>query len=81
MKIFEYMAARLPVIAPNIDGVSEIIREGENGLLFPDRDCERMVDLMVELSADSESAAALGDRGHQYVLRNHTWDGNAARVV
>lgn len=81
MKLFEYMAARLPVIAPNIDGLSEVIRDGENGLLFPDRDCERMADLIVQLSADPESAAALADRGYQCVLRDHTWDGNAARVV
>ncbi len=33
--IFESFAARVPVLASNIEGIAELIQEGQNGLTFP----------------------------------------------
>lgn len=33
--LLEAMAAKLPIVASNCGGVNELIRDGENGLLFP----------------------------------------------
>ena len=33
--IFESFASRVPVLASNIEGIAELIQEGENGLTFP----------------------------------------------
>jgi len=38
--IFEAFAARLPVVATNLGGMSEFVRNGENGLLFELEDAE-----------------------------------------
>jgi glycosyltransferase involved in cell wall biosynthesis len=34
LKIFEYMASGLPVIAPRIDRLARIVRDGQEGLLY-----------------------------------------------
>ena len=81
MKIFEYMGAGLPVIAPALEGISEVIQDGENGRLFPPGDYGRLAELIVELAMDPDRARPLAARGREYVLTHHTWARNAAAVV
>lgn len=42
--IFESFAAGVPVLASNIEGIAELIREGENGLTFPAGDIAELKD-------------------------------------
>ncbi len=81
MKIFEYMASGLPVVAPDLPGISEIIRDGENGLLFPHEDFPRAAEVILRLLANPAIRRDLSQRGRDYVLRNHTWEKNAEQVV
>jgi len=46
------MYAKCPVVASNISGVPEVIRHGENGLLFDPGDEEQMKQCILELSGD-----------------------------
>lgn len=81
MKIFEYMATGLPLVAPDLAGIREVVRHRENGLLFAHDDFARMAEAVVELATNQGLARELGRRGREYVLRKHTWDGNAAAVI
>lgn len=81
MKIFEYMAAGLPVVAPDLPGVSEIIADGDNGLLFPHEDFARAARTVLQLRSDPARAQRLSQRGRSYVLENHTWARNATEVI
>jgi glycosyltransferase involved in cell wall biosynthesis len=55
--IFEAFAARMPVIATNLGGMSEFVRPGKNGLLFALDDAE---DLAVQLRTLIEDRSLLG---------------------
>jgi len=57
------------------------VHHGENGLLFAHDDFASMAEAVVELAGNRELARELGRRGREYVLRKHTWDGNAAAVI
>lgn len=81
MKVFEYMAAGLPVIAPALEGISEVVRDGENGWLFPSGDYSRVAELILHAAGDPAGAMAVASRGQEYVLAHRTWAGNAAAVV
>jgi glycosyltransferase involved in cell wall biosynthesis len=81
MKVFEYMAAGLPVVAPALEGISEVVRDGENGRLFPPGDYGRLVELIVGCAREPIGARSIAERGHEYVLAHHTWAKNAAGVV
>jgi len=81
MKIFEYMAAGLPIIAPDLEGISEVVHPGENGLLFTSGEYARAAELIAGLAAAPAEAAELARRGRQYVLSRHTWGSNAAALV
>ena len=52
-----------PVVAAGVGGLSEIIRDGETGLLVPPGDPEALADAIVRLLSDPARATALGEAG------------------
>ena len=50
--IFEAFAAGLPVVATDLGGMSEFVRHGENGLLFPLDDAEELTRLLRRLGEE-----------------------------
>ncbi len=54
VKVFEYLALGKPVVATRLEGVSRIIRDGQNGLLVAPEDPQQMSDALVRLYRDPE---------------------------
>jgi glycosyltransferase involved in cell wall biosynthesis len=76
----EAMACRVPVIAANTGGVLDIIRDGENGLLFnPERPAEigRLVRLLKDQPAARET---LAERGLQHA-RSRSWQATMDQLI
>jgi glycosyltransferase involved in cell wall biosynthesis len=63
----EAMATGLPVIATNVGGIPEIVRDGETGLLVPPDDPDALARAMVRLLSDAELASRLADAGARLV--------------
>jgi glycosyltransferase involved in cell wall biosynthesis len=81
LKLFEYLAAGLPVVAAELGEIPHCVRRGETGLLYPPGDAEALADALGTLIADREHAVALGRNGREHVLRHHTWTLNAGAVA
>jgi glycosyltransferase involved in cell wall biosynthesis len=71
----EAWARRKPVIGARIKAVREIIRDGENGFLFEDKDARDLEDKIRRLADDSALAARLGETGYKDVIVKYRWDG------
>lgn len=65
--LIEAMAEGLPVVATRVDGVPEIVREGETGLLHEHEDDAGLAAGLSSLLADSARAARLGEAGRAFV--------------
>lgn len=61
----------LPIIATNINGCNEIIKEGENGLLIPPKNKESLKNAMLELLSDHEKRSKLASNARNYITRNY----------
>lgn len=72
--ILEAMAAAKPVVATNIGGVSEIVVDGETGLLVPPKDYKAMADAILRLLIDKEYAYNLGKAGFTRLTEIFTID-------
>lgn len=81
MKVFEYLAMEKAVIAPSVEPVLEVLRDGETGLLIEPGDASAMAQRILRLAGDPELRRHLGRTGRAYVLANHTWDRNAGTIV
>ncbi len=62
-----------PVIASDLDGMSEMITNGENGLLFKTEDPDSLAQCMHKLIQDPALAVKLAQNGHEYVREKHDW--------
>jgi glycosyltransferase involved in cell wall biosynthesis len=65
--VLEGMAHSLPVVASDIGGVSEVVRDGETGILVPPADVGRLTAGIEQLAAEPGMARRLGDRGRELV--------------
>lgn len=81
LKLFEYMACGVPVVAANLGQIPEVVRDGETGLLYPPGEPGALAAACERLLSDPELRHALGRAAAKEVLGNHTWDRNAERVI
>lgn len=63
--LIEMMAAAVPVAAPAVGGIPEIIRDGENGLLFPPSDAGRLATALIRMLRDKRLALRLSAAGRR----------------
>ncbi|HVL87008.1 MAG TPA: glycosyltransferase family 4 protein [Candidatus Thermoplasmatota archaeon] len=76
----EAMATGKPVIASDIPGVREVVREGETGLLARPLDAVDLAQKINAVLSDPERARAMGKRGRALVEEEFAIDKVAARV-
>jgi len=81
MKLFEYMGMGKAVVAPRVPAVAEVIRDGENGLLFEPGDAGALVLALRRAMQDGGLRERIGRTARQSVLANYTWRRNAERVL
>lgn len=72
LSVMEYMAAALPIVATDVGGLPELIRDGETGLLVPARDPGAMAAAIDRLADDPALARRLGGAARR--LRSSEYD-------
>jgi glycosyltransferase involved in cell wall biosynthesis len=70
-KLLEYMACRRAVVAPRRSSVEELVRDGEEGLLFTPSNVEELEAAIARLLEDAELREKLAEAGYQRVRREH----------
>ena len=80
IKLFEYMAAGRAVVASRIGQVAEVVVDGSTGLLFEPGDRAGLINCLRHLQRDPALRSELGRRA-SVACSEHTWIGNAARVI
>jgi glycosyltransferase involved in cell wall biosynthesis len=81
LKLFEYMAAGVPVVGSRIGQVAEVLRDGETGILCPPGDAVALAAALERVMFDGGLRRALAASAREQVLRDHTWEAVVARVL
>ena len=63
----EAMASKKPIIASNVDGVPELIKDGFNGLLFESENINDLAEKISLLLSDNKYAQQLATNGYRHV--------------
>jgi len=72
LKIFEYMASGLPVVAPAIDGMRRILANGREGLLYDPADADGLAKALERL-LDPGERLRLGTAARARVVSDFSW--------
>ncbi len=81
LKVFEYMAAGLPVVASRIGQLASILQHGQTGLLYEAGNQEALVKAISTLVDDGVFARALGRKARETILLDHTWDIRVEKIL
>ena len=80
LKLFEYLAAGLPVVAIDLPSMRLVLRDGENALLADPDDPAALPGAISRLLSDSALAECLAERGRRDV-EGMTWAARAERIL
>ncbi len=77
LKIFEYMAVGLPVIAPALPRLRRLVEPGREGILYSPKD-PRALDRAIVQLANAAVRERMGAAARQRVVRDFTWAAHCA---
>ena len=81
LKLFEYMAAGLPIVASRIGQLEELIEDGVTGLLCQPGDAGALASAIGRLRASPELRTRIGAAARETALKKHTWEAVAGRIL
>jgi glycosyltransferase involved in cell wall biosynthesis len=74
MKLVEYMASGIAIIASDNGQISQVIRDGVNGLLVPAGDVDALTGALERLVNDPPLRQRLGRQARLDAVQNYSWD-------
>jgi len=72
--VLEYMAAGLPSVVTRVGGNTELVDDGETGLSVPPEDSGAISKALLKLLRDPCMARRLGHAGHEFIVRNFSFE-------
>ncbi len=81
VKLFEYMAAGLPVIATDVPRWRQVLEAYDCGVCVPHDSPRRLAAAMTELLDDGERARAMGERGRRAAEKHYSWQSQADALL
>lgn len=79
-KLFEYMAAGLPVVVSDFDQLRPFVEESQCGLLVDPLDPQAIADAVAWLVAHPDEAEAMGRRGQEAIRTRYNWEREARKL-
>jgi len=79
--LLEAQASAKPLVAFDIGGVNETVRNGETGLLVERGSTDRLADAIVKLLSDKALREKMGANGRKFVAENFTWNICAQKML
>ncbi|BAZ46414.1 group 1 glycosyl transferase [Chondrocystis sp. NIES-4102] len=81
LKVYEYMAAGLPVVASDLGQISQVIDSGVNGLLVKPGDGFALADALDLLWRSPVLRSYLGNCARKTVLQEYTWERVVEKIL
>jgi glycosyltransferase involved in cell wall biosynthesis len=79
LKVFEYMASGLPVVAPRLPRLAALVEDGREGVLYDTPSADALAEALLALR-DPARRRALGAAARQRAVRDFSWDAHCARL-
>jgi len=80
LKIFEYMAAGLPVVAPSVDRIPSLLSHGREAILYDPSRPGALADALERL-ADPALRRSIGASARERAVREYSWNAHCEALV
>ena len=72
--IKEAFFLKIPIVATNVGGIPELIENDVSGILVEPNNPEKLLEGINGLVENDELAQKLSKNGHDFVMKNLTWE-------
>lgn len=72
--LMEAMSCGIPSIATNVEGSAELIKDGENGLLVPPKNPEKLAESIIYLLENEGLRNTIGANARNHIVKNYDWE-------
>ena len=81
MKIFEYMAAGVPIVCSDLPSIREILTDKKTGILVEPENIEALADAIIEVLKDPDQSQALVVNARKKVVKDYSWDAVTNKLI
>jgi glycosyltransferase involved in cell wall biosynthesis len=81
VKLFEFMAASIPAVAPDFEPIKEVLKEGQNGWMFKANNIEATVAAVLKLSQNADELKRVGENAREYIRTERQWRNNVLQLA
>ncbi len=81
LKVYEYMAAAMPIIATSTGQIPSILDHGSTGILVPAGDPAAFADALVALAGDPALRLRLGQSARADAVKRFSWEGVLSKIT
>lgn len=81
MKMFEYMAAGVPIVSSDLPVLREVLHHEENALLVPPDSADAWAEAIDRVLNDVALSRCLAGRAHSQYEAKHTWEHRARALL
>ncbi|MGJ7045218.1 glycosyltransferase involved in cell wall biosynthesis [Thermoanaerobacterium thermosulfurigenes] len=81
LSMLEGMACGKVVICSNIGGMKEIVKNGQTGILVPQKSPEEIAGALKSIKRNQELRAEIGYNARKYVEENHSYISHAKKFI
>ncbi len=78
--VLEALVAGKPVVASDVGGIPDMVRDGENGRLHPPGHPDRLAEVLGELASDRVALGRLASHTQPSVIENYSWEAIGRRL-
>ena len=81
MILFEMMALGKCVVAPALAPITDVIKDGINGVIFPVLNEQMLHAKICEVISDNDKRQEIGKRSMSVTFKHYTWGKNAEKII
>ena len=81
IKIYEYLACGKPVVASDIKGIGDLLRNSNAGIAVTPEDPVELANAIIKLLKNEKLRKQMGKNGRKIVINNYNWYHTARRTI
>ena len=81
LTLLEAQLMKKPVIATNVGGIPELMKDKENGFLIEKGESEKLIEYLQIIFNDYDKAKTMGNSGRKFVKDNFSWEIIAKKFI